>query len=60
MGDLFGFEEVLLGGIQLFADVVYAAKTDKFVASLVSTDSVFTVRLIHLIVCILPSPVNVS
>ena len=62
VGDLFGFEEFFWGGTQLFACVVVcAAKTDKSVASLVSTDSVFTVWLIHLIIHILPSPVqNVS
>ena len=50
------------GGTWLFAHVVVCtAKTDKSVASLVSTDSVFTVWLIHLVILIPPSPVcNVS
>jgi hypothetical protein len=62
VGDLFGFEEFFLGSTWLFARVVVcAAKTDKSIASLVSTDSVFTVWLIHLVVRIPPSPVcNVS
>jgi hypothetical protein len=63
VGNLFGFKEFFFwGGVQLFACVVVcAAKTDKSVASLVSTDSVLTVWLIHLVVRILPPPVqNVS
>ena len=44
VGDLFGFEEFLLGSTWLFACVVVCdVKTDKYIASLVSTDSVFTV-----------------
>jgi hypothetical protein len=61
-GDLFGFEEFFGGSTWLFAHVVvYATKTDKSIASLVFTDSVFTVWLIHLVILIPPSPVcNVS
>jgi len=43
---LFGFEEFFWGSTWLFACVVVCtAKTDKSIASLVSTDSVFTIWL---------------